>query len=441
MEEIYMKIVTIGGGSSYTPELIEGFIKRYSTLPVSEIWLVDIEEGREKLEVVGALAKRMVAKAGLPIDIRLSYDRREALPGADFVTTQIRVGQLAARALDEKIPLSHGLLGQETNGAGGMFKALRTIPVILDISEDIKELCPDAWLINFSNPAGMVTEACLRYGATKKVIGLCNVPIHMQKSFAKLLGVDESRVWARFGGLNHMVYALKVYLDGQDVTERMLELSCDPEKGMAITMKNIMPVQYGASFIKALGVLPCPYHSYYYRKDQQLNEELEQLKNGAVRAQLVQGIERELFELYRDESLDIKPPQLEMRGGAYYSDAACSLIESIHTNKKDIQTVDIVNNGTISGIEDESAVEVSCVITKEGPAPLTIGKLPIQINGLVQQMKSFERLVVEAAVEGDAAKAALALTINPLTPSDKVASVVVEEMLETNKQYLPRFFN
>lgn len=435
-----MKIVTIGGGSSYTPELIDGFIKRYDRMPVREIWLVDVEAGREKLETVGALAKRMIARAGVPIDIHLSFDRRKALPGADFVTTQIRVGQLAARILDEKIPLQHGMLGQETNGAGGMFKALRTIPVILDITNDIKELCPDAWLINFSNPAGMVTEACLRYGAVKKVIGLCNVPIHMQKSIAKLLGVAEHRVWVRFGGLNHMVYALKVYLDGRDVTDEVVELSADSEKGMAITMKNIMPVQYEPAFVKALGVLPCPYHSYYYRKDQQLHEELEQLKNGTVRAQQVQLIEHELFELYKDETLDIKPPQLEKRGGAYYSDAACSLIESIYADKKDIQTVDTRNNGAISGIDADSAVEVSCVITKDGPIPLTIGELPVQINGLIQQMKSFERLVVEAAVEGNVNKAIVALTVNPLTPSDKIAKIVVEQMLEANAQYLPGFF-
>lgn len=168
-----IKIVTIGGGSSYTPELVEGFIRRYDSLPVREIWLVDVKEGEQKLQTVGALAKRMVKKAGLPIDVHLTLDRRKALEDADFVTTQIRVGQLAAREQDEYIPLKHGLLGQETNGAGGMFKAFRTIPVILEIAKEMKELCPEAWLINFSNPAGMVTEACLRYGATKKVLGLC----------------------------------------------------------------------------------------------------------------------------------------------------------------------------------------------------------------------------------------------------------------------------
>ncbi|MEO2682512.1 6-phospho-beta-glucosidase, partial [Clostridium butyricum] len=185
-----IKIVTIGGGSSYTPELIEGFIKRYHELPVGEIWLVDIESGKEKLEIVGNLAKRMVKKAGVPIDIHLTLDRREALKDADFVTTQIRVGQLDARNKDERIPLSHGVIGQETNGAGGMFKAFRTIPVILDIDKDMSQLCPNAWLINFSNPAGMVTEALLKYGINKKVIGLCNVPIGMEKAVAGMLDVD-----------------------------------------------------------------------------------------------------------------------------------------------------------------------------------------------------------------------------------------------------------
>jgi len=434
-----LKIVTIGGGSSYTPELIEGFIKRYETLPVREIWLVDVPEGREKLETVGALAKRMVKRSGLPIEIYLSYDRRTALGGADFVTTQIRIGQLEARALDEQIPLKHGILGQETNGAGGMFKAFRTIPVILDIAKDINELCPDAWLINFSNPVGMVTEACLRYSSLKKVIGLCNVPIHMEKDIAKLLEVEESRVWVKFGGLNHMVYALNVYLDGEDVTGKVLELSTDPEKGMAITMKNIMPVHYEREFIKALGVLPCPYHSYYYRKEEQLGKELEELKTGTVRALQVQKIEKDLLELYKDENLDIKPPQLEQRGGAYYSDAACSLIESIYTDRKDIQTVDTRNNGAIAGIDPKSAVEVSSLITKDGPVPLTIGQLPLSINGLVQQVKSFERLTVEASIEGDMDKALLALTINPLTPSDKVAKKVIQDLMAAHKKYLPQF--
>ena len=198
-----LKIVTIGGGSSYTPELVEGFIKRYEILPVRELWLVDIEEGREKLEIVGGLAERMVKKAGVPMKVILSCDRREALKDADFVTTQMRVGQLEARIQDERIPLKHGMIGQETNGAGGMFKAFRTIPVILEIVKDMKELCPHAWMINFTNPAGMITEAVLRYTDFKKVIGLCNVPINMVNGFANMLEVSPERMTMEIAGVNH----------------------------------------------------------------------------------------------------------------------------------------------------------------------------------------------------------------------------------------------
>ena len=257
-----VKIVTIGGGSSYTPELIEGFIKRYDSMPVREIWLVDIEEGRTKLEIVGNLAKRMVEKSGLPIQIHMSTNRREALPGADFVNTQIRVGQLAARAIDERIPLSHGLLGQETNGAGGLFKALRTVPVILDIAKDIAELCPDAWMLNFSNPAGIVTEAVLRYSATKKVIGLCNVPIHMEMNMAKFFEVSKDRLWMKFAGLNHMVFATAVYLDGKDVLQDILERISDPNHSHAMKIENVSSVEYEPEFLRSLGVLPCYYQSY-----------------------------------------------------------------------------------------------------------------------------------------------------------------------------------
>lgn len=196
-----VKIVTIGGGSSYTPELVEGFIKRYDSLPVRELWLVDIPEGKEKLEIVGGLAKRMIKEAGLPIDVHLTLDRREALKNADFVTTQLRVGLLEARAKDERIPLKYGVIGQETNGPGGLFKGLRTIPVILDIVKDMEELCPNAWLINFTNPAGMVTEAVLRHSNWKKIVGLCNVPVGMKMGIADQLGVEPERIhgW-RCGG-------------------------------------------------------------------------------------------------------------------------------------------------------------------------------------------------------------------------------------------------
>lgn len=433
-----IKIVTIGGGSSYTPELVEGFIKRYHELPVKELWLVDIEAGQEKLNIVGALAKRMVEKAGLPIEVHLTLDRRAALKDADFVTTQFRVGLLEARAKDERIPLKYGVIGQETNGPGGLFKGLRTIPVILDIVKDMEELCPDAWLVNFTNPAGMVTEAVLRYTNLKKVVGLCNVPIGIKMGIAKALDVDVERIEVQFAGLNHMVYGLDVYLDGGSIMDQVLDELGNPNSQWS--MKNIEAKNWEPSFVKGLGVIPCPYHRYYYKTKDMLEEEQKAAQEKGTRAEVVQQVEHELFELYKDPDLSIKPPQLEKRGGAYYSDAACNLISSIYNDKHDIQPVNTVNRGAIASIPAESAVEVNCIITKDGPKPIATGDLPVAVRGLVQQIKSFERVAAEAAVTGDYETALVAMTINPLVPSDEIAKKILDEMLEAHREYLPQFF-
>ncbi|AND40232.1 6-phospho-beta-glucosidase [Cytobacillus oceanisediminis] len=432
-----IKIAVIGGGSSYTPELIEGFIKRHQELPVREIWLVDVEEGRKKLEIVGQLAKRMVEKAGVPIQIELTLDRKKALMNADFVTTQFRVGLLDARAKDERIPLKYGVLGQETNGPGGFFKALRTIPVIMEICREIEELCPNAWLINFTNPAGMITEAVLRYSKIKKVVGLCNVPIGMEMGAAQLMNVDHSRVRIDFAGLNHLVYGLDVYVDGVSVKEDLLKKLTDKEQ--SITMKNIHAMGWEPEFLQALNVLPCPYHNYYYKTREMVEEEVKAASEGGTRAEVVKKLEEELFLLYQNPDLAEKPPQLEKRGGAYYSDAACRLIHSIYTDKRDIQPVNTRNNCAIAGIPSESAVEVSCMITKDGPKPLAVGELPVSVRGLVQSIKSFERVTIEAALTGDYNTALLALTINPLVGSDRIAKKILDEMLEAHRTYLPQF--
>ncbi|USK33176.1 6-phospho-beta-glucosidase [Bacillus sp. F19] len=433
-----LKIATIGGGSSYTPELIEGFIKRYDELPVSEIWLADVPEGKRKLEIVGSLAKRMVEKANVPISIQMTLNRREALENADFVTTQFRVGLLEARAKDERIPLKYGVLGQETNGPGGLFKGLRTIPVILSICREMETLCPDAWLINFTNPAGMVTEAVLRYSNIRKVVGLCNVPIGMEMGAAKLLNVEHSQIRIDFAGLNHMVYGLDVYLDGVSVKQKVIDLITHPEQ--SVTMQNIVALGWEPEFLKALNVFPCPYHQYYYKTREMVEKEMKNAETSGTRAEVVKKLEDELFELYQNEELAIKPPQLEKRGGAYYSDAAVRLIHSIYTDKRDIQPVNTMNNGAIASLPHDSAIEISSVITKDGPKPLAIGDLPVAVRGLVQQIKSFERVAAEAAVTGNYSTALLAMTINPLVASDATGKKILDEMLEAHKEHLPQFF-
>lgn len=430
-----LKIVTIGGGSSYTPEIVEGFIKRAHELPVGEIWFVDIPEGQEKQEIVVNLARRMVEKAGLDIKIHMTLDRREALPGADFVTTQFRVGLLEARIRDEKIPLRYNVIGQETTGPGGFAKALRTIPVILDIARDMEELCPDAWLINFTNPSGILADALLNY-SNVKTIGLCNVPIGMRMGVAKILGVEPERVEIDFAGLNHLVYGLRIYLDGEDISDQLLGSMAS---GASMTMRNIVDLGWNPDFIKSLGMLPCPYHRYFYQSDKMLEEAKRAAETVGTRGEVVKQTEAELFELYKDPNLAIKPPQLEKRGGAHYSDAACSLISSIYNNKGDIHPVNVRNNGAIADLPDHVAVEISSVITKSGAKPIAVGHLPLAARGLVQQVKAYEELTIQAAVSGDYGIALQALVANPLVPSAEVAQKLLDDIIRENIEYLPQF--
>lgn len=431
-----LKITVIGGGSSYTPEIIDGFIKRKNELPIGEIDLVDIEEGKEKLSIVGDLAKRMLKKAGLDVKVVLTLNRREALENSDFVVTQFRVGGLDARARDERFPLKYDVLGQETVGPGGFTKAQRTIPVILDICKDIKEICPSAWLINFTNPSGMVTEAVLKY-TDIKCIGLCNVPIHMKMDIVSMLDVDSKDVFIEYVGLNHLVWGRNVWYKDENVTKKVIEKLKD---GASLTMKNISDLKWPKEFLDALGMVPCPYHRYYYMTDRLLKEEKEASETIGTRAEQVKKIEEKLFEIYKNTELNTKPVELEKRGGAYYSDAAVSLISAIYNDKKDIHTVNIKNNGTIKGIPDDSVIEVNCIVDKRGATPLAL-KSPVEqkILGLIQSVKAYEILAVEAAVHGDKNAAIMALANNPLIPSIDTAIKLFDELYELNKEYLPQF--
>ncbi|TGY60247.1 hypothetical protein E5335_03050 [Coriobacteriaceae bacterium] len=287
-----VKVVTIGGGSSYTPELVEGLILRHDRLPVSELVLVDVPEGEEKLETVGALARRMVEHAGVPMRVATTLDRRRALEGADFVTTQIRVGRLPARILDERIPLSHGIMGQETNGAGGMFKAFRTIPVILGFVRDIQELCPDAWMVNFSNPSGMIEEAVLTQTDFQRAIGLCNVPVNMRAGIAAIMGVGEDRLELRLQGVNHFVFATDVLVDGRSVMDEAVERYATIADDETLAMNNFAAKPYSPEFIRGIRAIPCPYHDYYFHTAEQLAEELDEFRTGNVRGDLVRKIRR-----------------------------------------------------------------------------------------------------------------------------------------------------
>lgn len=432
-----VKIVTIGGGSSYTPELMEGFIKRYEELPIREIWLVDIEEGREKLEIVGKMAQRMWDASPYDVKVHLTLDRREALKGADFVTTQFRVGLLNARIKDERIPFSYGILGQETNGAGGIFKAFRTIPVILDIVKDMKELCPNAWLINFTNPSGMVTEAVMRYGGWERVIGLCNVPVGAMMKEPAMIGKTLDQLVYKFAGLNHFHWHRVFDLDGNEVTRQIIDAMYEGKDGGVPA--NIFDVPLFKEQLDEIGMIHCGYHRYYYRQEEMLAHGLEEYNTIGTRAQQVKQTEAELFELYKDPNLDHKPEQLSKRGGAHYSDAACETIAAIYGNKNTHMVVTTRNNGALPDLPPESAAEVSSFIGATGARPIAFGKLHPAECGWLQCMKNMEWCVEEAAVTGNYGLAMQAFFLNPQIPSGATAKRVLDELLIAHKKYLPQF--
>ncbi len=431
-----IKIATIGGGSSYTPELMEGFIKRYDELPVREIWLVDIEAGKEKLEIVGTMAQRMWDASPYDVKIHMTLDREEALKDADFVTTQFRVGLLNARVKDERIPAYYGMIGQETNGPGGMFKAFRTIPIILDIVEDMKRLCPNAWLINFANPSGMVTEAIVRYGKWDKVIGLCNVPVMATMIEPALIGKEPDELIYKFAGLNHFHWHKVADNHGNDVTMDIIDKMYEEDNGLP---KNIFDVPFYREQLEQMKMIPCGYHRYYYRQEEMLNHALEEYKTIGTRAQQVKQTEAELFELYKDPELDHKPEQLQKRGGAYYSDAACETIASIYANKNTQIVVSTKNEGAVPDLPADCVVEVTAYVGGQGARNVAFGELPTAEKGWLQVMKAMELLTIEAAVTGDYNTALQAFTINPLVPSGDTAKRVMDELFIAHKAHLPNF--
>lgn len=435
-----LKVVTIGGGSSYTPELLEGFIKRYHELPITELWLVDVDEGKEKLDIIYNLCERMVKHANIPLKIFKTLDRREALKDADFVTTQLRVGQLKARALDESIPLKYGYLGQETNGAGGLFKGLRTIPVIFDIIKDVEEICPNAWVINFTNPAGMVTEAVYRHTNFKRFIGVCNIPIGMKMFITDVLKLSDSdELSIDLFGLNHMVFIKDVIVNGSSRFNELLEGIASGTLS-ANSVKNITDLAFDEGLIRGLNLIPCSYLLYYFKPKEMLAIELGEYYKGGARAQVVQKVEHQLFELYKNPTLDVKPKELELRGGAYYSDAACEVINAIYNDKQTEHYVNIPHHGHIDNIPEDWTVEMTCLLGRDGAKPHPrVKHFDDKVLGLIYTLKTFEITTSQAAVNGQFNDVLLAMNLNPLIHSDNDARLISKELLIAHKKHLPNF--
>ncbi len=408
-----MKLAIIGAGSTYTPELVSGLMRERERIDVRELVLHDINE--ERREIVGGLAGRILERQGFAGALELTGERDRALDGADAVLIQIRVGGQAARLRDETIPAACGCVGQETTGAGGLAKALRTVPVVLEIAERARELAAsDAWIVDFTNPVGIVTRALLDEG--HRAVGLCNVAINFQRQIAAHLGVPPARVLVDQVGLNHLTWIRAVWVDGRDILDQVIG-----EAGDELAHEIGLP----RALIERLGAIPSYYLRYFYAE----REVVQEQRMGPPRAQTVAEIERELLELYCDPSLTEKPALLDKRGGAYYSEAATQLVASLATDAGDPQVVDMRNGGTLAGLADDDVVEVPAAIGRDGPVPLPQRPLAPELLGLVQHVAAYERLAASAAITRDRDTARLALMTNPLVRECRLSDQLLDRLL------------
>jgi 6-phospho-beta-glucosidase len=408
-----MKLAVVGGGSTYTPELVSELSRGRDRLPVDELVLHDID--RERRIVVGEMAARMLERQGFRGSLVVTDDLDAAVADASFVLFQLRVGGQAARLRDETLPLACGCIGQETTGAGGFAKAMRTVPVVLEIAERVHELAaPGAWIVDFTNPVGIVTRALLDAG--HRAIGLCNVAIGVQREVARLLAVAPGDVLVEHVGLNHLTWVRRVLVGGRDVLPGLLE-----EHGAALAAHAGLPLR----LLKELGALPSSYLRYFYAHDAILAEQVD----GVPRAADVAEIEARLLDIYRDAEVAEKPALLEQRGGAFYSEAATALIASLHAGTGDVQVVDVRNDGVVPGLQDDDVVEVPARIGTDGAEPLPQAPLAPELLGLVQHVAAYERLTAEAAVTRDSVTARKALLTHPLIGQDDLSGTLLEALL------------
>ncbi|WP_405531249.1 6-phospho-beta-glucosidase [Streptomyces avidinii] len=419
-----MKLAVVGGGSTYTPELIDGFARLRDTLPVSELVLID--PAAERLELIGGLARRIFARQGHPGRITTTSDLDAGIAGADAVLLQLRIGGQAARLQDETWPLECGCVGQETTGAGGLAKALRTVPVVLDIADRVRRTNPDAWIIDFTNPVGIVTRALLQAG--HKAVGLCNVAIGLQRKFAALLDLALADIHLDHVGLNHLTWELGVRRGGPDGEDLLATLLA--EHGGAVAGDLRLP----RAVLDRLGVVPSYYLRYFYAHDEVVRE----LGTKPSRAAEVAAMERELLALYGDPALDEKPALLAKRGGAFYSEAAVDLAASLlGDGGPAVQVVNTYNNGTLPFLPDDAVIEVQARVDGSGAAPLAVPRLDPLFAGLISHVSAYEDLALDAALRGGRERVFKALLAHPLVGQFELAEGLTDRLLAHNKEHLP----
>jgi 6-phospho-beta-glucosidase len=429
-----MKVAVMGGGSTYTPELINGFLERVETFPLTELWLMDLSQ--ERLDIVGRFAQRMVAAKGAPFEVHLTTDRREAVAGASYVTTQLRVEGMQARREDEYLGRRHGLIGQETTGVGGMAKALRTIPAILDIAAAMQDLAPGALLVNFTNPAGLVTEALNRYAPDVPAVGVCNIPLHLKMdilaNLEQLQGrkVDPARVELDTLGLNHLSWHRGFKVDGEDIWPQVLA-------GYVAQLRAEPDPEFDPETIESLRMIPNSYLRYFYYTGRKL---AEQEQWPPSRAEVVMELEPELLRQYAEPDRTEPPEGLMQRGGAYYSTVATQLLDAHFNNLGETHVVNVRHGGAVSGWPEDWVLELPCRVDASGIQPLPARPLPPVCFGLLAHIKSYELLTVEAAVQGDREAAYQALLAHPLGPAADQVQTVLDDLLITQRTYLPQFW-
>ncbi|OII38841.1 6-phospho-beta-glucosidase [Plantibacter sp. MMLR14_011] len=416
-----MKLTVVGGGSTYTPELIDGLLQMSDSFTIDEIALMDTDE--ERLEVVSTFARRMVAAAGRSTVITATDDLARAVDGASGVLIQLRVGGQSTRLSDETFPHACGCIGQETTGAGGFAKALRTVPVVLDIADRVRALAGDrTWIVDFTNPVGIVTRGLLEAG--HRAVGLCNVAINFERNFAGILDVAPERIQLRHVGLNHLSWETAVLVDGVDQLPRLLDERVDDlARVFRITPEHLRIQQ----------AVPSYYLHYYYAHD----EVFRQQQVEPARAEVVMGVERELLELYRDNTVTTKPQQLQERGGRYYSLAAIQLVASLLRDSGDVQVVNVRNNGTLPFLPDDAVIEAASRIGADGPAPLPIGRVDRSMEGLIAHVSAYEELALEAALHGGRDRVVKAMLAHPLIGQYELAEGLADRLIAENARFLP----
>jgi 6-phospho-beta-glucosidase len=416
-----MKLAVVGGGSTYTPELVDGIARLPGDLAVEELVLIDPDEAR--LSLVGPFSARILRAQGHPARLRWTTGLDEGLDGAGAVLLQLRVGGQAARQHDETWPLEYGRLGQETTGAGGLAKALRTVPVVLEIAERARQrAAPGAWIIDFTNPVGIVTRALLDAG--HRAIGLCNVAIGFQRMFAGLLEVAPEQVSLDHVGLNHLTWERAALVDGADWLPELIA-----RHGRQIAAEIELP----PAVLTELGVVPSYYLRYFYAHDEVVAEQ----GGRPTRAEQVAGLERELLEMYADPALDHKPALLGQRGGAYYSEAAVALLASLAGDRRDVQVVNLRNGGTFPFLPAEAVIEVPAAIGAGGPVPQPLAPLSPLLSGLVAHVSAYEELALEAALGGGRRRVMAALLAHPLVGQYDLAGQLADRLIAENARYLP----